>query len=85
MRPEAVTKKRDDQDWREVLARCVDAIRPLRGIRVPAALQARFRLESPWFWGRESRELFLFVEVPLDVAIAFRDFPQQSQRQSALA
>src|SRR5690348_7483754 len=42
MRPEAVTK--NDQDWREALVRCVDAIRPLRGIRVPTAVQAR----SPW-------------------------------------
>src|ERR1051325_12069411 len=33
--------KKHDQDWSELLALRVDAIRPLRGIRVPTAVQAR--------------------------------------------
>ena len=33
--------QKNDQDWREALAQCVDAIRDLRGIRVPTAVQAR--------------------------------------------
>jgi len=42
--------QRDDQDWREALARCVDAIRPLRGI--PSLL----RRNHPKALGREFPE-----------------------------
>src|SRR5690242_8520598 len=49
MHPEAVTKTMD-LDWSEALPLCVDAIRPLRGIRVPAAVQAGSAWTAHGFW-----------------------------------
>src|SRR5690348_13655048 len=48
--------QRDDQDWREALARCVDAIRPLRGIRVPTAVQACSAGTTQRLWDAKSPE-----------------------------
>src|ERR1051326_1350254 len=39
---------------------------------------------EPMVWGRELRELLVFVELPRDASIAFRNFPRQSQKTISL-